>query len=77
MDSILSAVPDGMGYYYGFKAGDGRQINVQPCGGMHTDMYWRAFVGGQEITSPHGPRAFITKEYAEEAAIKWMEENPE
>jgi hypothetical protein len=71
--SILSKEPDGVGFYYGFLEGDHRQINVRFCGGMHCEGYWQAFVGGEEIDK--GQRAFLTKEAAEAAAIKWAKEH--
>lgn len=69
--SILSPAPDQLGFFYGFKPGDYRQINVrqepvQPA----PNFAWFAYVGGDRIEG-----RWATKEDAEAAALKWMEAN--
>lgn len=74
--SILSSMPDGVGYFYGFRDGDHRQINVRREGEDETDPLWKAvlwfaYVGGERLSEGHE-----TKDQAEAAAIKWAEDNP-
>lgn len=64
--SILSDRQDGAGYWYGFRDGDYRQINV--CVEFHC---FAAYVGGERI-----PGKYTSKDQAEAAAIKWAEDNP-
>lgn len=69
--SILSKQPDGFGFYYGYKDGDYRQINVRQE--MNWFGYqWYAYVGGIRIPGSYG-----CKDHAEEAALKYMEDNPD
>jgi hypothetical protein len=72
MMSILSDRPDGVGYYYGFLEGDGRQINVRELHTIALEPKWHAYVGGELI-----PGRWETKDEAEAAAIKWAKEHPE
>ena len=74
--SILSTREDGYGYFYGFREGDHRQINVRREGEDETDplwkaVNWKAYVGGEVISG-----WFDTKDQAESAAIKWAKDNP-
>ena len=64
--SILSTREDGYGYFYGFREGDHRQINVRLEHGK-----WRAYVGGGPIFGN-----YESKDSAEAAAIAWAEANP-
>lgn len=65
--SNLSKIPDGYGYYYGFRDnGDHRQINVR-----HESGGWKAYVGGEPIDGAYP--ALIA---AEAAAYLWMDANP-
>ena len=71
--SILSAVPDGHRFYYGFAPGDGRQINVRSeSDGILRWMRWFAYVGGKKLPQGHG-----TFEEAETAALAWMAKHPD
>lgn len=72
--SILSTLPDGFGFYYGFREGDYRQINVryEPDVIGSTVQVWRAYVGGDDIGGTFG-----TKDEAEACAITWAIANPE
>lgn len=67
--SILSDREDGAGYFYGFREGDHRQINV--CRVVGSEWLWHAYVGGEKIIGH-----YISKEQAEAAAIAWAEANP-
>lgn len=67
MASILSDREDGCGFFYGYRDGDGRQINVR-----HEGASWKAYVGGDEIPGEHA-----SKVAAERAALAWMDENPD
>jgi hypothetical protein len=77
--SILSKEPDGLGYFYGFRDGDSRQINVrlELCARSIADVLvqdklWIAYVSGNSIGGAHATLA-----EAETAAIEWMEEHPD
>jgi hypothetical protein len=76
--SILSDVPDGMGYFYGFRDGDSRQINVrlELCArsitGVLVQELWIAYVSGNAIGG-----SYATLAEAETAAIEWMEAHPD
>jgi hypothetical protein len=65
--SILSDLPDGMGYFYGFIAGDSRQINVR-----REDFRWKAYVGGEPLDGE-----YTTKIGAEAGAVAWMKAHPQ
>ncbi len=73
--SILSTREDGYGYFYGFREGDHRQINVRlefrhpPS--SNGKYLWFAYVGGEFIPGGHK-----SKDAAEAAAIAWAEANP-
>lgn len=64
--SILSRLPDQMGYFYGFHHDDPRQVNVR----QELDG-WVYYVGGDRI----GVRE--TKDEAEDAAIVWIRAHPQ
>jgi hypothetical protein len=75
--SILSRVPDDVGFYYGFIKGDGRQVNVRleqvPVRyGAGLGQKWFGYVGGEKVTDWH-----TSKESAEAAAVAWAKANPE
>ena len=74
--SILSSEPDGMGYFYGRVPDDPRQINVRSYDeprlfGLVTRKLWIALVGDTEVG-----HKFRSKEAAEQAAIRWLRDNP-
>jgi hypothetical protein len=71
--TVLSSVPDEMGYYYGFLPEDNRQINVrfETRSPVEPSGYY-AYVGDDEV-----PHRHISKEAAEAAALEWMKKNPE
>lgn len=68
--SILSALPDGMGFYYGFAKPDMRRIDVANVGNK---KYWAAYVAGEPIDSI----GYDCKETAEEAALAWLKAHPQ
>ena len=63
--TILSIVPDGHGYHYGWYKDDHRQINVRFEG-----QDWIAYVGGEKVG------VLASKNAAEAAAIRFIVENP-
>lgn len=63
--SVLSLLPDAMGFYYGFIPVDPRRIDVQ-----NTVDGWIAYVGGDPIGTA------ASKEAAEVLARHYMRENP-
>lgn len=63
--TILSQLPDGYGYFYGYTKHDHRQINVRWEG-----QNWIAYVGGEKVG------LLASKDAAETAAIKFIEANP-
>ena len=65
--SILSELPDGCGFFYGFYKGDYRQINVR-----FEHNAWVAYVGGEKIYGHYSG-----KQAAEDAAIAYIKANPE
>lgn len=70
--SILSSVPDGCGFFYGFAKPDMRQINVRRE--LQEDkpaFAWRAYAGGEPVGY------YGSKDLAEEASIAWLKANPE
>lgn len=70
--AILSELPDGCGYFYGFLPDDPRQINVRKIPGDHViGDRWEAFVGEVQLET-----LFSSKREAEEAAITWALANP-
>jgi len=71
--SILSAEPDGMGFYYGHAPGDFRQINIKPTFVNETDLAikWEVYVAGDLIGHAE------TKAQAETKALLWCSANPE
>lgn len=71
--SILSKECDGLGYYYGFRDGDGRQINVRY---ENADL-WQAYVGDNKVPPPAGLPGWPNRGVAEEAAIEWATANAE
>lgn len=71
--SILSALPDGCGYHYGFLPGDYRQINVRRG---PADLLWRAYVGGERV-GDHVDGVWSSKDEAEAAAIAWAKSSAE
>ena len=71
--SILSELPDGSGYDYGFVEGDHRQINVRRG---PQDLLWRAYVGGERVGDAD-TGVFEKKSEAEAAAIAWLKAHPE
>jgi hypothetical protein len=64
--SILSDLPDGAGFWYGFVKGDSRRIDVRQETG-----HWAAWVAGTRIAAGR------TKAEAESMAISWMKQHPE
>lgn len=80
--SILSQLPDGFGFFYGFVKGDFRRIDVRQEGydrpgstisdgpGANWGR-WHIWVGGESVGLAE------TKAEAEANAIAWMKENPE
>ena len=73
--SILSAMPDGVGYYYGFKP-DGRRVDV--CIDVSrgpSDLLWRAYVSGVRVGDSE-TGVFATKAAAEAAALAWIADHP-
>jgi hypothetical protein len=75
--SILSELPDGVGFYYGFIDGDHRQINVKLA--CKSPEWWIAYVGGEPVAPADDPHAVLypSKDEAEAAAITWAKANPE
>jgi hypothetical protein len=69
--SVLSARPDGLGFYYGFIPGDYRQINVAPFYVFGVQV-WCAWVGDDQLIE-----VFATMYDAERGAIRWMKAHPE
>lgn len=68
--SILSRDPDGLGFYYGFRSGDSRQINVRhEMVGESSGEWWVAYVGGERVAFEESKAA------AERSAIQWAEEH--
>ena len=63
--SILSELPDGLGFFYTFYKDDHRQINVRL-----EEREWIAYVGGEKVG------ALASKDLAEAAAIRFIEANP-
>lgn len=69
--TILSKVPDGCGFFYGFHESDPRQINVRPgrSSAEHNGWpLWIAYVGSDQIGD-----SFETKDEAEAAAIRFLQ----
>lgn len=64
--SVLSEMPDGCGYHYGFAPGDQRQINVRKG---PADLLWRAHVGGERVGDDN-TGVWETKDEAEAAALQ-------
>lgn len=61
MKSVLSAMPDGMGYYHGFVAGDTRRIDIR----LEREL-WEIYVAGENIGwAP-------TKDEAEKRAVNFV-----
>lgn len=71
--SILSAEPDGAGFYYGKAPGEFRQINVKPTFVNDSDLAlkWEIYVDGELIGQAE------TKAGAETKALLWCSANPE
>jgi hypothetical protein len=80
--SILSRVPDDVGFYYGFIKGDGRQVNVRyEERTTKGNGYWYAYLGGEPVPNAGedaaGAFAFRNKNEAEAGAIRYAKSNPE
>lgn len=88
--SILSTTMDGFGCYYGFVAGDPRQINVRrekvdgtavaeiPTVEDDLPIKGKKF-GGWWVAYVAGEPigCFSTKEFAEQQAVAWVKSHPE
>jgi hypothetical protein len=78
--SILSVMPDGMGYYYGFAKPDMRSIDVrcedgERIGTNNSDLNvmrgnWVSWIAGNAVACS------ATKEEAEAKAIAWLKAHP-
>ena len=65
-NSILSELPDGCGFYYGFSGDDHRRIDVRKEGDI-----WNVYVAGALVLCS------TSKMLAEIDAIQWLKDNPE
>jgi hypothetical protein len=65
--SILSKMPDGSRFYYGFIKPDMRRIDVR----REYMRDWVLYIAGNQIGF------YTTKDAAEAAAIAWLKANPE
>lgn len=71
--SILSELPDGFSFFYGFREGDSRRIDVRYEEEAEPQLGsgWAAYVGGERLAV-----LCSTKDAAEAAAIAWAKANP-
>jgi hypothetical protein len=69
--TVLSKLPDGLGFYYGYIKGDRRRIDIR-LEDLPGGEYWCVYIAGDLVDD-----TCTTKEEAEREALEYLKTNPD